>query len=86
MHNWKRWDALFKGRLQRLEPVLAGREWLAGSFSVADIVMADVLRLPDRVDGLADHPACRAYVARTTTRPAFAKAYADQIAHFAAGD
>jgi hypothetical protein len=28
-------------------PVLAGREWLAGIFSVADILMADVLRLVD---------------------------------------
>lgn len=81
-----RWDALFKGRLQRLEPVLAGREWLAGAFSVADIAMADVLRLPDRLGGLAEHPACRAYVARATARPAFAKAYADQMAHFAARD
>src|SRR5690606_1438545 len=26
-------------RLQRMEPVLAGRDWLAGTFSVADIVM-----------------------------------------------
>src|SRR3954463_14203706 len=29
-----------KRRLYRLEPVLAGREWLAGSFSAADILMA----------------------------------------------
>jgi glutathione S-transferase len=35
---------------------------------------------------LADHPACRAYVERATARPAFAKAYADQMAHFAAAD
>jgi glutathione S-transferase len=42
---WKRLDAFLKIRLQRLEPVLAGREWLAGTFSVADILMADVLRL-----------------------------------------
>jgi hypothetical protein len=37
-----------------MEPVLAEREWLAGTFSVADILMADVLRLVDRFDGLAD--------------------------------
>jgi glutathione S-transferase len=36
--------------------------------------------------GLADYPACRGYVARATARPAFAKAHADQIAHFAAAD
>lgn len=73
-------------RLQRLEPVIAGREWLADAFSIADILMADVLRLVDRFDGLAAHPACRGYVARATARPAFVKAHADQLAHFAAAD
>lgn len=79
-------DFLRTHRLKHLEPVLAGREWLAGSFSVADILMSDVLRLVDRFDGLAGSPACRAYVARATARPAFAKAHADQMAHFAAAD
>ena len=83
---WKRLDEFLKARLQRLEPVLAGREWLAGSFSVADILMADVLRLVDRFDGLAGHPVCRDYVARATARPSFVKAHADQMAHFAAAD
>jgi glutathione S-transferase len=69
-----------------MEPVLAGREWLAGTFSVADILMADVLRLVDRFDGLAKFPACRSYVARATGRPAFVKACKDQMAHFAAAD
>src|SRR6201999_276561 len=75
-----------KGRLERLEPVMADREWLAGTFSIADIIMADVLRLVDRFDGLAGHPACRDYVARATARPSFVKAHADQMAHFAAAD
>jgi glutathione S-transferase len=84
---WKLLDAFLKvHRLQRMEPVLAGREWLAQSFSVADIVMADALRLVDRFDGLANYPACRSYVARATARPAFVKAYEDQMAHFAAAD
>jgi glutathione S-transferase len=83
---WKSLDGFLKGRLNHMEPVLAGREWLAGTFSVADILMADVLRLVDRFDGLAGHPACRDYVARATARPAFAKAHADQMAHFAAAD
>jgi glutathione S-transferase len=83
---WKRFDGFLKARLDHLEPVLAGREWLAGSFSVADILMADVLRLVDRFDGLAGHPACRDYVAGATARPAFVKAHADQMAHFAAAD
>jgi glutathione S-transferase len=84
--HWERWDGILKMRLQQLELVLAEREWMAGAFSIADILMADVLRLPDRFDGLAGYPACRAYVARATARPAYAKAYADQMAHFAAAD
>jgi glutathione S-transferase len=83
---WKRLDEFLKGRLKHLEPVLAKREWLAGSFSVADILMADVLRLVDRFDGLAGFSACRDHVARATSRPSFVKARADQIAHFAAAD
>ena len=83
---WKRLDEFLKARLQHMEPVLAGREWLAGTFSVADILMADVLRLVDRFDGLAGYPACRDYVARATARPSFARARADQMAHFAAAD
>jgi glutathione S-transferase len=79
-------DDFLKLRLKHMETVLAGREWLAGSFSVADILMSDVLRVVDKFDGLADSPACRDYVARATGRPAFAKAHADQMTHFAAAD
>jgi glutathione S-transferase len=64
--GWKLLDGFLKARLQHLVPVLTAREWLAGKFSVADILMADVLRLVDRFDGLAEHPACRDYVARAT--------------------
>lgn len=73
-------------RLTRMEAVLSNGEWLAGTFSIADIAMADVLRLVERLGGLDDHAACRAYVARAVARPAFRKAYADQLAHFAAAD
>ena len=79
-------EFLNTSRLGHLEPVLAKREWLAGTFSIADVLMADVLRLVDRFDGLAKYPACRDYIARATARPAFVKAYADQMAHFAAAD
>jgi|SRR5690554_2004735 len=82
----KHLDEFLKVRLQRMEKVLAGREWLVNTFSVADIVMADVLRLINRFDGLIDYPACSDYLARATARPAFQKAYADQMAHFAAAD
>lgn len=84
--GWKQFDNFLKARLHHLEPVVAAREWLVGTFSIADILMADVLRLVDRFDGLSDHPACRGYVARAMARPAFEKAHADQMAHFATAD
>lgn len=84
--SFKQMDDFVGMRLDRLEPVLAKREWLAGPFSVADILMSDVLRLPQRFERLTKHPACRDYVLRATARPAFVKAHADQLAHFAAGD
>lgn len=82
----QRLEAFLRARLERLEPVLGSREWLAGSFSVADIAMADALRLVERFEALADLPACRAYVQRATARPAFVRAHAGQMAHFADAD
>jgi len=85
--TWKMFDSFLKdSRLAHMEKIFADREWLAGTFSAADISMADALRLVDRFDGLKDFPAARTYVARAAARPAFAKAHADQMAHFAAAD
>jgi glutathione S-transferase len=79
-------DGWLKGRLDHMEGVLNAREWLAADrFTVADLLMADVLRIP-QVRAFGDRPATEAYVARVTGRPAFRKAHADQMAHFAAGD
>src|SRR5262245_42180835 len=64
-------NAFLKGRLEHMEPVLRGRQWLAGDFSIADILMADVLRLVDRFKGLAAYPACKQYVERAISRPSF---------------
>jgi glutathione S-transferase len=60
----KQIDEFLSDRLKHLEQVLAGREWLAGSFSIADILIADVLRLVDRFNGLEKYPACKKYLAR----------------------
>ena len=80
-------EQFLNARLERMEAVLPARPFLVGGrFSVADLVMADVLRQVDRFEGLAKFPACRAFVQRTTDRPAFVKAYRDQLAHFAAAD
>jgi glutathione S-transferase len=82
----KFFDTFLEARLKSMEAVIAEREWLSIGFSIADILMADVLRLVDRFDGLAQYPACHAYVSRAVARPAFIKAHADQMAHFAAAD
>jgi glutathione S-transferase len=75
-----------ESRLAHMERVLTEREWLAADrFTVADLLMADVLRV-EKVRAFGDRPATEAYVARATQRPAFQQAYADQLAHFAAGD
>lgn len=79
-------DDFVKLRLDRMESYLAGREWLTDRFTVADLLMADVLRLVDRFEGWTGQSACRDYVARATARPAFRKAHADQMAFFAEAD
>jgi glutathione S-transferase len=73
-------------RLGQLEDVLSQREWLVGGrFTVADLLMADVLRVPE-VRAFGERPASEAYVARITARPAFTKAQADQLRLFEAAD
>lgn len=73
-------------RLDHIERVLAEREWLAaGRFTAADLLMADVLRVP-KVRAFGHRPATEAYVGRLTDRPAFRKARADQIRLFEAAD
>lgn len=79
-------NAWMEKRLEQMERVLSQTQWLAaGRFTVADLLMADVLRIPD-VRAFGTRPATEAYVARITARPAFRKAVADQMAHFEAGD
>jgi glutathione S-transferase len=73
-------------RLGQIENVLRDREYLAASrFTVADLLMADVLRVPSLRD-FAASPVIDAYIERVCDREPFRKAVADQIAHFAAAD
>ncbi len=73
-------------RLAQMERVLADHEWLVGErFTLADLVIADVLRV-NLVREHGDRPASEAYIERMTTRPAFHKAHADQMAHFEKAD
>ncbi|WP_199260091.1 glutathione S-transferase family protein [Paracoccus binzhouensis] len=71
-------------RLGQLVPVLEGRDFIAaGRFTIADLLLADVLRVVDSVGELAAHPVLSAYLNRITARPAFQRAHAAQVAHFA---
>ena len=73
-------------RLDQLAEVLRDREWLVASrFTVADLLMADVLRVP-KVRAFAASPVIDAYIDRACDREAFRKAFADQLAHFQAAD
>jgi len=73
-------EAMAKRRLGDLEAWLSGSEYLAGTFSVADIMMSTVLRLLES-SGLTDEfPAVSAYQVRCMGRPAYARAMAAQVA------
>lgn len=81
--NFTNW---MQSRLSHIEGILKARDFLAADrFTIADLLMADVLRVP-KVRAFGNRPATEAYIARTTDRAAFKKAHADQMAHFAAGD
>lgn len=73
-------------RLSQLDAVLAERDWLvANRFTAADILMADVLRVP-QIRNFGAYPAIAAYLDRALERQGFKKAYADQLIHFEKGD
>jgi len=75
-----------ESRLDHIERVLKEREWLAADrFTVADLLMADVLRV-EKLRAFGDRPAAESYVTRITERPSFKQARSDQMAHFAAAD
>ena len=81
LHGW------LASRLSRLEAVLSARDWLAaGRFTVADLLMADILRVKKLRAALDPYPALTAYTDRILARPAFVKARQDQLDHFAAAD
>ena len=72
--------AQIRTRLQQLSSRLGDAEWLDGAFSAGDLMMVSViLRL--RSSGLlGEYPNLAAYVARGEARPAYKRAFADQLA------
>jgi glutathione S-transferase len=67
-------------RCKQLSDRLGEAEWLDGAFSAGDLMMVSVL-LRLRASGLLDElPRLGAYVARGEARPAYARAFAAQLA------
>ena len=64
-------------------PSSPAREYLAGEFSAADIMMIMVLRALRHSDLVARVPVLDAYRGRCEARPAFQRALAAQLAAFA---
>ena len=70
-------------KLKRVGDALAGKDWLAGPFSVADIAMVTVLNNLRHTDLVAECPSLAAYHARGVERPAYQRALQAQLADFA---
>ena len=73
-------------RLAELAQRLGDADWLdGGTFSAGDLLMVTVLRrLGDPSPLLQEQPSLLAYIARGEARPAYQRAFADQLAVFQA--
>ena len=69
-------------RLGQLSNWLGQAEWLDGSFSAGDLLMVSVLLRLKASGLLTDYPNLAAYVGRGEGRPAYRRAFADQLAVF----
>lgn len=69
-------------RLGELAGALGDREYLAGPFTAADILMTSVLRILRHTELVQEQPALAAYQQRCEARPAFGKALDGQMAAF----
>ena len=76
-------DERVRARLGELSSRLGDAGWLDGGFSAADLLMVTVLRRLEGSGMLEEYPNLPAYVARGEARPAYKRAFADQLAVFA---
>ena len=75
-------DARVHVRLGELSSRLGRADWLDGAFSAGDLLMVTVLRRLDGSGMLEKYPNLSAYVARGEARPAYKRAFEDQLAVF----
>ena len=73
-----------RARLDGLSRHLGEADWLDGGFSAGDLMMVTVLRRLDGSGLLESYPNLQAYIARAEARPAWQRAFADQLAVFEA--
>jgi glutathione S-transferase len=69
-------------RLRVLSDRLAGRDYLLGRFTAADILMATVLRLIRHTELVASFPLVHDYLRRCEARPSFLRALQEQMAGY----
>jgi len=69
-------------RLGDLSSRLGDADWLDDAFSAGDLLMVMVLRRLDGSGIREEYPNLSAYVARGEARPAYKRAFADQLAVF----
>ena len=69
-------------RLGQLSSRLGDADWLDDAFSAGDLLMVTVLRRLNGSGLLDRYPNLSAYVARGEARPAYKRAFADQLAVF----
>ena len=77
-------DDRIRSRLDDLSARLGEAEWLDGAFSAGDLMMVTVLRRLESSGLLKDYPSLSAFIARGEARPAYQRAFADQLAVFTA--
>ena len=69
-------------RLDQLEKALGEKDYLEGTFTVGDLMMADVLRILDHTKIVEGYPRLHAYKQRCAARPAFQRAMKAQVEGF----
>ncbi len=77
-------DKNISKRLGELSRCLGDDDWLDGAFSAGDLLMISVLQRIKSSGILDEYPNLSAYVARGEARPAYQRAFADQLAVFKA--
>jgi glutathione S-transferase len=75
-------DARVRKRLGELSTRLGRADWLDDAFSAGDLLMVTVLRRLNSSGILQEYPTLCAYIARGEARPAYQRAFADQLAVF----